>query len=655
MAGGSNITISGGSVKAIAGAGANAIGGGDSGGGPVTPKNKVSDGEDVYLLTIANPDSKTVTIDGTEYTPVNHKAADSTDTTLYAYLTGETHIVKIGDDETHYHFANGEFTEATYNTAYEKNVNSHWHTCTTEGCEIIHPVAHRDEKAKDHQCDDCGATISSCSGGTATCKEKAVCTYCGKPYGEVDENNHVGGTEVRNDKAENCTEDGYTGDTYCKGCETKLYDGAPITKLGHIDADKNHVCDRESCKATISTCSGGTATCKEKAVCEYCGEPYGEKNPENHTGQQDWIRDETTHQKIWNCCNTPIAEEADHDWDEGVCRDCGYGCQHTGGQATCHTKAIYETCGQPYGDFDPDHHDGGTELRNDKAATCTETGYTGDTHCKGCQVKLETGQEINALGHTGGQATCESPAVCQVCGNPYGEKDPENHTGAKQWTKTETTHKEAWSCCDLVTVEEEAHTFEKDVCTACGQEKQCAGSHYSDLDAESWYHDDVDYVIEQGLMIGYKDGTFKPCEEMTRAELVQVLYNWAGKPDVSITRQFSDVDETNWYARAVSWAVEQGIVKGMGDGTFAPDRAVTREELAAMLYRKAGEPETEGTLDQFSDSADAMNYAVPALKWAVEQGILKGDKKNEAGQILLRPKDGAKRCEVAAMLHRYIG
>ena len=172
---------------------------------------------------------------------------------------------------------------------------------------------------KDHVCDceECRATISTCSGGTATCKGKAVCDYCGKPYGELNSSNHVGGTEVRNAKEATCTEDGYTGDTYCKGCDTKLQDGKPVAKLGHTDANKDHICDVETCKATISTCSGGTAICMKKAVCEYCGKEYGEVDPHNHVNVKHVARKEATKYSkgniaYWYCkdCGKYYSDEA---------------------------------------------------------------------------------------------------------------------------------------------------------------------------------------------------------------------------------------------------------------------------------------------------------------------------------------------------------
>ena len=112
---------------------------------------------------------------------------------------------------------------------------------------------------KDHKCDyGCGKTFGVCSGGTATCKDKAVCDYCGKPYGELDSSNHAGGTEVRNAKDATCTEDGYTGDTYCKGCETKLQDGKLIPATGH-DFGEDGKCECGSVKFTVTfDPNGGT-------------------------------------------------------------------------------------------------------------------------------------------------------------------------------------------------------------------------------------------------------------------------------------------------------------------------------------------------------------------------------------------------------------
>ena len=167
---------------------------------------------------------------------------------------------------------------------------------------------------------------------------------------------HTGGTEIKDAKDATCTENGYTGDTYCKDCEAKLESGKVIPAAGH---------------------KGGTATCKDKAVCEVCRQPYGELNKNNHTG--------------------------------------------------------------------------GTEVKDAKDATCTENGYTGDTCCKGCGAKLESGKVIPAAGHKGGTATCKDKAVCEVCRQPYGELNKNNHTDlkkvdAKKATYTKEGNITYWYC-----------------------------------------------------------------------------------------------------------------------------------------------------------------------------------------------------------------
>lgn len=154
--------------------------------------------------------------------------------------------------------------------------------------------SHIDEN-KDHVCDkeNCKATISTCYGGTATCSNKAVCDYCGKLYGGFDSSNHAGGTEIKNDRDATCTEEGYTGDTFCRGCGEKVSSGSSTPKLGHIDENKDNVCDRTNCKAIISAdtyCNGcdtklsavpkeatATSTGTKTYTCKNCGHSYEEE------------------------------------------------------------------------------------------------------------------------------------------------------------------------------------------------------------------------------------------------------------------------------------------------------------------------------------------------------------------------------------------
>ena len=96
-------------------------------------------------------------------------------------------------------------------------------------------------------------------------------------------------------------------------------------------------------------------------------------------------------------------EEAAHTFEHGVCTVCGYACTHTGGTATCKDKAVCEICGEEYGELNPENHTGGTHIEHEKAATCTEKGYTGDTYCNGCNAKISDGSEIPTKPHTPGE------------------------------------------------------------------------------------------------------------------------------------------------------------------------------------------------------------------------------------------------------------
>ena len=142
------------------------------------------------------------------------------------------------------------------------------------------------------------------------------------------------------------------------------------------------------------------------------------------------------------------------------CKDCGAKLEsgkvipaagHKGGTATCKDKALCEVCRQPYGELNKNNHTGGTEVKDAKDATCTENGYTGDTCCKGCGAKLESGKVIPAAGHKGGTATCKDKAVCEVCRQPYGELDKGNHADlkkvdAKKATYTKEGNITYWYC-----------------------------------------------------------------------------------------------------------------------------------------------------------------------------------------------------------------
>ncbi len=172
---------------------------------------------------------------------------------------------------------------------------------------------------------------------------------------------------------------------------------------------------------------------------------------------------------------------------------------------------------------------------------------------------------------------------------------------------------------------------------------------FQDVTGSSWEKDAVDFVSSHELFNGTSADTFSPDTAMTRGMVAQVLHNLEGNPAQSVSGVFTDVDGNIWYAQAVSWAADQGIVSGYGDGQFGAGDSVSRQDLAVILFRYSGSPETqEKTLD-FTDAGAVSDYAKQALTWAVEEGILNGK-----GGGVLDPKGQATRAQVAQMLLNYM-
>ncbi len=334
---------------------------------------------------------------------------------------------------------------------WHKDENEHWHSCQNSGCTISKAkTAHSGNDDNDcttpvacecgyvltaarsehtwgewvsdgngkhtHKCtaDSCTASeTKDCGGGTATCHTKAICDACHNEYGEYNADNHDGSLEwvqtaTTHEKKWSC----------CKAVAM---------------AKENHSWENGICTECGYGCahSGGTATCHTKAVCDACHNEYGEYDENNHDGTLEWVQTATTHEKKWSCCKAVATAKENHSWENGICTECGYGCAHSGGTATCHTKAVCDACHNEYGEYNADNHDGGTKVSGDIKAGCTQKGYTGDTYCLGCEKILTKGTEIAASGHSGGNATCRDKAKCDVCGKSYGELNPKNHADLK--------------------------------------------------------------------------------------------------------------------------------------------------------------------------------------------------------------------------------
>ncbi|MBQ3357089.1 MAG: S8 family serine peptidase [Oscillospiraceae bacterium] len=265
-----------------------------------------------------------------------------------------------------------------------------------------------------------------------------------------------------------------------------------------------------------------------------------------------------------------------------------------------------------------------TEIRDAVDATCTEDGYTGDTYCLDCGEKIAEGEVIPAAGHTPGEPVQENlvPATYSKAGS----------------------YDEVVYC----TVCKAELSRESRVVDPIGYGK-CYVKDFTDC-PDDWYHEAIDFMVDAKLMNGVGSGKFDPNGTMTRGMIVTVLYRMAGSPDIEAPSTFKDVKADEWYADAIAWAQKNEVVNGYSPDKFGPNDPVTREQIAAILWRYEKQPEAkEADMSKFSDTAKISAYAKDAMTWAVGEGILSGDNGK------LKPTDNATRAEFACMIMRYMG
>ena len=185
----------------------------------------------------------------------------------------------------------------------------------------------------------------------------------------------------------------------------------------------------------------------------------------------------------------------------------------------------------------------------------------------------------------------------------------------------------------------------------CDGGDKCPTKGFTDVDQTKYYHEAVDQLYTDGVMVGYNDTTYGIGKPMTRGMVVTVLYRMAGSPEVSGTATFTDLRKGAYYEKAVIWAAENGIAQGYDKNTFAPDQTISRQQMAAFLYRYAklqGMDVTgQSDLSGFKDSKDVGKYAETAMAWAVDAGIVQGTTSST-----LSPKAVLPRQQCAVMLYR---
>jgi len=270
-----------------------------------------------------------------------------------------------------------------------------------------------EEKAK---CEKCGGEygeLGEHTGGVATCNEKAVCSDCGKEYGEFDATNHASEefTYTANNNG--------THNKVHKCCNAIVEENLECTGGSATCIQKAKCKDCGGEYGTFGAHTGGTATCTEKAECDVCHEKYGDLNAQNHANEEfTYIANNNgTHNKVHKCCNVVAVENE----------------KCSGGTATCQLKATCKDCGAHYGDLDVTNH-------GDEAFSFVDNGD--GTHSKEyavCHTKVES------EAHSGGTATCQVKAVCGTCGATYGDFGAHNYT---KDGKDEESHWKECSVCD---------------------------------------------------------------------------------------------------------------------------------------------------------------------------------------------------------------
>ena len=346
---------------------------------------------------------------------------------------------------------------------------SKWSCCGT----VEHPYERH--TFLDGVCPTCGCVCSHPLTFPATCVAQGTCQICGLVTEEINPNNHdldPSGTYVADEKEPTCTEEGYTGDTVCWNCRGVITKGTVIPANGHSDS--------------------WPATCKEPAWCSVCREHFGDVDPDNHA--EPWSANyenitETTHDKHWYCCGMVKTEPHDPD-ENGVCRSCHYGCEHTGGEANCMEPAHCEKCGEPYGEKNPNRHEYTQKYACDNA-----------THVERCKCGVIIGvpephtwengwctECYYNCRHIGGTATCTEEAICENCGERYGNAKGHTFGG---WIKDATGHWHACADCGEK-ADEAAHTpgdaateTAPQLCTVCHYEIMPATGHTHSFDCEN--------------------------------------------------------------------------------------------------------------------------------------------------------------------------
>ena len=440
-----------------------------------------------------------------------------------------------------------------------------------------------------------------------TCTRCDYTTYEALPALGHDLVDHAG-------QAATCLAAGWNAYQTCTRCDYTTYEALPA--LGHDLVD--HAAQAPSCTEVgwnaYQTCTRCDYTTYEEIPALGHGHAYPEQKDATCTeaGYDRMICDE---------CGAVISETVlpalghdlvDHAAQEPSCTEIGWNAYQT--CARCDYTTYEEIPALGHGHAYPEHRD----------PSCTAAGYD-RMICDDCGAVISE-ESIPALGHAWNDGEVTTPA-----------------TATKDGVKTFTCTR-----CGATKTEVLPATGEKEPCDGG---RTCPSYSFKDVNFGDWYHEAVDFAVEHGLFKGMTDTTFEPNTPMTRGMLVTVLWRHEGSPEEG-ENVFTDVESGAWYEKAVAWAAAEEIVTGVGGGKFDPNGKITREQMAAILFRysdsKGYDTEERGDLSDFPDRAKVGAWAKDAIEWAVAMQLMNGI----AGK--LDPQGSATRAQVATILMRFL-
>ena len=583
-------------------------------------------------------------------------------------------------------------------SVWSHNTTTHTHSCRNEGCGTT--------ETKD------------CTGGTATCTAQAVCEVCGGAYGELAAHSFTEETAAEQylKSAATCTKKAvyYKSCSVCGLSSKGTTDEATFTSgniLGHDwgkwtandNGTHTRVCSRDASHTETGNCHGGTATCTAKAVCETCGSEYGEMKAHDFTAEKaddKYLKSAATciakavYYKSCAICGEKGTETFEygnplgHDYgawtsnDNGThTRVCSRDAIHTetencsGGEATCTEQATCEFCGKKYGE--PLGHTYKPEwITNEQRHwhVCARCDHIKDmgVHRFGewsivrRPTSTKTGERVRSCTICNYEETEELP----VTGGyvlPYYKLTFETNGGSSlepvvkiKGTVIDLAEYSAyrygytfdgWYADEALTQRVTSVTLDADKTVYAAWTRN---RFFEDVTIADWFYDDVMFVCGRGVMQGVSDTRFGPHLTATRAMMATILWRMEGSPAPTAEARFTDVRSGQWYSEAVAWTAQSGVYTGYADGSFRPNDSITREQLAAILYRYAKYKGVDVSVGEdtnilsYADAAEISDYAFPAMQWACGAGVMQGSNGN------LLPRGRATRAQIAAMLHRYL-